>query len=301
MSAVRIDTTDPGAGQTPDRLRLLLGFAGVLLVGVGDYVTGADVAFTLLYLGPVSYIAWNCGRRAALVAALLSSLAWLVDDIATREAQLRVAVHVFNFGVQMITFLAFGVLVALLRVRLEREEQHANTDPLTGLGNSRAFHATARLELERSRRFHLPFSVAYFDVDRFKRINDQFGHVVGDHVLQALADAVQGSVRQLDLVARLGGDEFVVFLPGTDMAGATVAMDKLRSRLAGARWPGGMPVTCSIGCITFATPPASVDELLAQADQLMYEAKRMGGDRCRHAVHEVPPLDVTSNRRAAGS
>jgi len=269
------------------------------VVGLGDYLTKEEITFTLLYLAPVAFVAWTVSRRAAVSLALFSSVTWLLADLVSRTFKLHPAVHAFNFGIQLGEFLAFGILVSALRSRLERELQYSSADPLTGLRNHRAFHAAARLEIERSRRFHLPFSVAYFDVDRFKRINDQFGHVIGDHVLQTLADAVQGSVRQIDLVARLGGDEFVVLLPGTDAAGADVAMAKLRARLDAARWPGAVRVTCSIGCVTFVSPPTTVDELIAEADLLMYEAKRHGGDQCRHGEHVTQPLPAMPDRRAA--
>jgi diguanylate cyclase (GGDEF)-like protein len=163
--------------------------------------------------------------------------------------------------------------------RLLHEQQAARTDPLTSLSNRRAFVEAAWLELERGRRHSRPLSLLYIDCDDFKLVNDRLGHVAGDAVLSAVGATLRQAVRGLDTVARLGGDEFGVLLPEVDRAGAVALADRLRVQLREALAGRGDAVTFSIGVATFLRPPASVDEMILRADELMYQAKRSGKDR----------------------
>ena len=163
--------------------------------------------------------------------------------------------------------------------RLTHEQQAARTDPLTSLSNRRAFVEAAWLELERGRRHGRPLSLLYIDCDDFKLVNDRLGHVAGDAVLSAVGATLRQAVRGLDTVARLGGDEFGVLLPEVDRAGAVALADRLRVQLRETLSGRGDAVTFSIGVATFLRPPASVDEMILRADELMYKAKRSGKDR----------------------
>jgi len=158
----------------------------------------------------------------------------------------------------------------------------ARHDPLTGLANQRALFDELRREIGRAIRQAQPLSVAYMDMDHFKRVNDTLGHQEGDRVLVALADAMRKVLRTEDLPARIGGDEFCVILPGVGMdktreviARLTAAFDALKS---------GREVTLSVGLasLDLETPQMS-EELIRQADQAMYLAKNIPG----HAVVEA--------------
>ena len=120
-----------------------------------------------------------------------------------------------------------------------------------------------------SRRYGGPLSLAYLDLDDFKRVNDERGHAAGDDVLRAVADALRSQLRPTDLVARLGGDEFVVLLPHTDREGAFEAMARVRTVLASTQVIG-----FSVGVIQVDHAIGSIDDLLGRADELMYEAKQ---------------------------
>jgi diguanylate cyclase (GGDEF)-like protein len=122
-------------------------------------------------------------------------------------------------------------------------------------------------------------SIAYVDLDGFKQVNDEQGHTAGDAVLQVVANELAHSVRASDLVARVGGDEFAVLLPETGAEDAIRVASRLQ---AGASACDG--VTASVGVVTAARPPASLEPLLARADGLMYEAKRRGKGKTAHAT-----------------
>lgn len=150
--------------------------------------------------------------------------------------------------------------------------------PLTRIPNRRAFLEFLGAEKSRSQRNELPVTLAYIDVDRFKQINDRFGHITGDRLLALVARTIQANVRQGDIAARVGGDEFAVLLPDAGPQSAAIVLQKLHAILDGAMRQMNWPVTFSLGAVSFQFPPASVEEMISQADQAMYAAKTSGRD-----------------------
>lgn len=255
----------------------------VLLVGAGDYATGEEISFTLVYLAPIATAVWFVGRGAGVAVSFLCALDWLVADAMTRRIHPPPLVRAWNVAVELAVFLTFAALLASLRRRLEAGERLARVDALTGLANRRSFIESAGLELERARRTGRPLTVAYLDVDGFKAVNDRLGHQQGDALLAALGATLKGGVRSVDVVARLGGDEFGLLLPETDAAAAVRLLARLREAALAAvraRWP----VTLSVGAVTFRTLPGGVDQMIARADRLMYEVKNAGKDAVRHEL-----------------
>jgi diguanylate cyclase (GGDEF)-like protein len=254
------------------------------LVTFGDYVTGPDVSFTLLYLGPIGFATWFVSAELGIALSAASAVASCAVDLATTALPFGPAVVSWNLAVQLGVFIALVLLLAALKDRLEAEQQLARTDPLTHLANRRAFVEQAAVEVERARRTGRPLTVAYLDCDDFKVINDRFGHAQGDLLLGAAATTLRTSTRALDTVARLGGDEFGLLLVDTDGSTAEALVQRLRTALQATMASYGWIVTFSIGAVTFLAPPQSVDDMLGHADGLMYEAKRSGKDGARFEV-----------------
>ncbi|BDT68830.1 hypothetical protein os1_30170 [Comamonadaceae bacterium OS-1] len=158
----------------------------------------------------------------------------------------------------------------------------AANDPLTGLANRRTLLELGANECKRAERFQHPLSVLMVDIDNFKRVNDTWGHLAGDHVICAVADTCRQRIRMgLDTVARLGGEEFVVLLPETDTAGASRLAESLRQAVAVLQVqapdvPGIATCTVSIGIATFSPPGATFEQLLHRADTALYQAKQAG-------------------------
>jgi diguanylate cyclase (GGDEF)-like protein len=177
-----------------------------------------------------------------------------------------------------------AVAVARMRSGLEVEAARARRDPLTGLLNRRGFLEIAGQEVERSRRFRHSMTVAYLDCDDFKIVNDTRGHDVGDRLLCIIAGVMQSSLRALDVPARVGGDEFVVLLPETEADEARDTLERLRAAVRAALTPAGYAVTLSIGAVTLARPPDSVEAVLEHADRVMYRAKHRGKARLEQDV-----------------
>lgn len=257
-----------------------LAVVSIALLGFVDYLSGPQIAFSVFYLLPLSVIGWTSERRRLLTlgACLLSAMVWLVADITAGAEYGAAWIPVWNTTTRFIVFAMVVTLVANLRESVAREKDVARTDHLTGVANTRSFMEALTAEVQRVQRHRAPMSLAYVDVDDFKRINDSVGHAGGDEVLKKVAGALSSSLRQVDLVGRLGGDEFAILLPATDGAGAGVVVASLRDRVANTLDDLTIGVTLSIGCMTFLNPPAGVGEVLHAADELMYESKRGGKD-----------------------
>jgi diguanylate cyclase (GGDEF)-like protein len=159
-------------------------------------------------------------------------------------------------------------------------ERQATTDPLTGLLNRRGVEPQLTRAMHLATRHGTSLSVALFDIDHFKRVNDRYGHNVGDQLLRAVAGAIARTIRGGDLVARWGGEEFLVVLPHTDLEPAHCAADRIRRAVEALRVAEIGPVTISGGVATFsAGEPLS--ETVGRADKLLYEAKAGGRNQIR--------------------
>ncbi|MGB5340105.1 MAG: diguanylate cyclase [Gammaproteobacteria bacterium] len=176
--------------------------------------------------------------------------------------------------------------------RLEEQRQRALQDALTRLPNREAYDQLLEHEYERWNRYRRPLTLVVGDVDNFKHINDKFGHLAGDMVLQGLAKALQKDLRKTDLAARFGGEEFVILLPETDSTDALAAIDHIRKAIMKLSFSFGqekeqIEVTMSFGIAEFCKGD-SCDEVFERADKAMYQAKEDGRNRCVVASEREP-------------
>jgi diguanylate cyclase (GGDEF)-like protein len=174
-------------------------------------------------------------------------------------------------------FAAHAALVIHNAMLLKEIRRLAATDGLTGIANRRTFEETLAREISRAERTGNPVTLVMIDVDRFKRLNDERGHQVGDAVLQALGSGLSENLRPFDTVARYGGEEFAVIMPGCTVEESVIAAERIRRR-AVASTP--VPeVTLSAGAATFPDSARDASELVGRADAALYESKRAGRDR----------------------
>jgi diguanylate cyclase (GGDEF)-like protein len=270
----------PGAGVWG------LGLALTALVGAVDVATGPEVSPSIFYLAPIGLAAWYGGRRPGYGFALLSAAVLYTADRLTGGVYSGPLVPLWNAGGRFGIFVLTAALVSALRRALDHERELASTDPLTGIANRRWFYREAERELERAHRYQRPLTLAYLDVDNFKQLNDRSGHHVGDQALRTVAEVLRSHVRRTDLVCRLGGDEFTILLAETDQPQARAVLEKLRPLLADEMRRHGWEITCSIGVVTAAPPPPTLDALLRRADQLMYRVKHGSKDAVLFEVQE---------------
>jgi diguanylate cyclase (GGDEF)-like protein len=267
----------------------LLGLVIVVLMGAADYASGPDLSFLIFYILPVSFVGWHAGRLPSLLIAGLSAVAWYYADALTVPAAPHPLVSMWNVAMKAGFLLVVALATAALREAYDTQKKLARTDPLTGVSNRRAFLDRLGQEVRRSCRYQRPLSLAYFDVDNFKTVNDLYGHAEGDRLLRTVAVSLRGSIRESDCLGRLGGDEFALLLPETGSDTVQATLDKCRRVLAETVTRGGWPVTFSFGAVTSICPVESAETLLRKADALLLEAKRTGKDRLCHETIDVRP------------
>jgi len=280
----------------PGILRTLIALAvvaGLAAVGLLDYVTGPWFSFAIFYVAPVLGAAWWLGRGPALLAALTAGVAWFEAEAWGHRGEPTRSL-LWNSMSRLAMLIAMAAMVVRIRedrrrlkglnARLSRlldaEEKLARTDPLTGLPNRRAFLERISDELARARRAGHPVCIAYIDIDNFKRINDDKGHVEGDEFLKEVAQAIRETIRASDVAARLGGDEFAVLFTDAKRSAVEPLAHRLLSRMRalGERHPG-LDVGASVGMAWFEAAPDAPEQLLDRADGAMYEAKSAGKHR----------------------
>jgi len=263
----------------------------LVIAGIADYSTGPDLGFSFMYLGPVTVAAWFVGLSAALGISLASAaIIQLADSLWRTHAGLSLSPWVGTTHLVAFAFVAFVVqrlrdhqerLASLnqeLAESLHREKNLARTDPLTGLLNSRAFLEELGREQARSLRTRLPITVAYIDLDDFKRVNDFRGHAAGDELLRQVGTLLSETLRQGDVAARLGGDEFGVILHGIEAEEAQWTARRIVEGIVTLTEAHFTPALgASIGLVTPAPDSTdSVEDLLRHADGAMYEGKARG-------------------------
>lgn len=167
----------------------------------------------------------------------------------------------------------------LVRKRVEMELQKlAVTDPLTGLCNRRMFHQMLNTEIERDLRYHGGLGVILCDLDHFKLINDNFGHAIGDQILQLFAENTRKFLRDSDILARWGGEEFIILIPQTDPEKTRAIAEKIRTATEKLSSPPVQSLTGSFG-VTIFHKEDTVESFIKRADDAMYLAKRHGRNR----------------------
>ena len=290
---------------SPDpRLRAMVMVAGMAALAVWG-------VFSLAVSAPpsVSRAMTMVGLGGWAVANLVRL--WMVAHLADGNAVLNLnAPHVAAYlGALVIMDVLCNVgFVLLITDRMhDWVLQLARTDHLTGALSRGALYTQAARDLQRARRQH-SFTAAFIvDIDHFKCINDECGHAAGDAVLRHVAQHGQQVLRCTDLFGRYGGDEFVAVLPDTDLLTAAAIAERLRISVcepAPGLPAGSPPVTVSIGVAAVAGGCEGIDDLIAQADHALYNAKHAGRNRTRVADEAIPPentsLRVIQGRREVG-
>ena len=224
-------------------------------------------------------------RKTGLYAAVTRAMAGEANEILIQGASsfgkridsLVECVPVKQGDAPMVLLVASDVSAIASNARAM--EKLAYSDALTGLPNRRAAMEQLDSEFRRARRTERAWSVLMVDVDFFKRVNDTFGHDVGDVVLQHVARVLKSSARGTDLVARLGGEEFMVLLPDTGLADARLVAEKLRAALEAHEAPTAGRVTASLGLACCRPEDANAEAVLKRADEGVYRAKAEGRNR----------------------
>lgn len=274
-------------------LSLIGYFSGTLAIATGVVLAGAPVfGFMFLRRAPVLAalvvaVALQIGLTLAQVRGHLP-YAPMVESLTTEEGRLS-GFWVFTFYLFALPhFVVLTTLSWFILTRWRRREEETRhlsmTDSLTGLLNRRAILAHLRREKEHCRDQRLPLSVLMVDLDHFKKLNDTWGHQLGDQALVAAGQALRSTLRQSDQVGRYGGEEFLLVLTGTDCDGALILAERLRTALEDVELPTDGEATISLSGsfgLFCCEPETEMDpaEMLRLADEALYEAKSSGRNR----------------------
>ncbi len=247
---------------------------------------------TLLVIAVNVILAIMVARGVGLMMETLAAHPlWASSEAQEIVHRLREALVFMGLLLLVAVGLAMAFAMALARLG-ERDRSKAQRDALTGCLNRRAFSAVYRRESDRSRRLARPVSLLFFDIDRFKTLNDRNGHEVGDEALRLLARRVDTALREHDVLFRWGGEEFVVLLPHTGAPEAARVAERVRRAVADdplehETLPDQLHLTVSIGCATADPAPELPDDLLHRADAACYRAKALGRNRVESARAEL--------------
>ncbi len=247
-------------------------------------------ATPLMLLFPALVAAWFLELRQLVVHMVVTGAVCLAALWPSYDDTVGLAVQV-GVSAGMLDAAALGVFMLRRRVQrlLVATEKLTRLDPLTGLFNRRYLVEQAPRIWRQARRDGTRVTAMVLDLDHFKRLNDQFGHAVGDRVLNAVARSLQGTVRPADVLARTGGEEMVVLGLVADAAEAQQLAERLRTAVSAGHTVDGYGVTASVG-LAVSRPEDGEDAVAAlwrlvdRADAAMYEAKRLGRDRVATAV-----------------
>jgi diguanylate cyclase (GGDEF)-like protein len=273
------------------------GMGGWLIMPPKSLAHQAVVYFFLMGMvggAVVSYSAHAVSVAIAVVSILVPATLWFAmqGDLLHRAMAIGAVIYIAaaHRATQTLAFFLRRSFQLAHELKVAHDAAHelARTDALTGIRNRRAFFELGEFALSQALRYGHPCSVLMLDLDRFKTINDTWGHAAGDRVLQATADVITATVRAADIAGRLGGEEFAILLPETPGADAAILAERLRQRMRETvvGYQGAtITFTSSFGVAESRGESKSLDELINQADAALYQAKAEGRDRvvCRTA------------------
>ena len=277
-----------------------------LLEGAPDPLARLDGLFAFLtpvFALGVLFALGRDRRRPARSAALLfvatgTLLLGALSDVAVARQIVVVRSSVPFLGAGFLVFSI--VLLVVLADDDRRLRVQATTDPLTGLANRAAFLERARFEIQRAERSGRPLAVVLFDLDRFKSVNDRFGHPAGDRVLVGAATAISRTIRGIDLAARWGGEEFAVLLVDADESTAGTVVERIRDAVAAVappRVPASVTVSAGIAIHHGLFERSQVEGLLRRADAALYSAKGKGRNRTEFETALAAPPSTPADVR----
>ena len=257
----------------------------------GERSGGPALMNEFFYVWPALYAGYFFKR--VVVVAVVVAIALAYWGVA---ASIGVSGEAFAVRALDVVAVVAGTAALAHTLRLyvdglvRRLDRLARTDSLTTLLNRRGFDERMALELRRLQRTTQPLSLLVGDLDRFKLLNDRFGHAAGDEVLERIGRVLSSSLRGVDAVARVGGEEFALLLPSTSATAAVELADRLRPAIATVRDPAGTPVEITFGVASTENPECyDADSLLRAADRALYAAK--AGGRNRTLTYEASMSD----------
>ncbi len=215
------------------------------------------------------------------------------DQLSETRTDAGEPIKVFNeYQAKLLSMIAVPLAIAIRNAEMYRQvEDMSVKDPLTNVLNRRSFSGILEREFKRANRYETPLTLMIIDLDHFKKVNDTYGHLAGDHILREMAQTFKQDIRDVDVLIRYGGEEFVLILPGTDLDSGRVVANRIKNKVDEKMFQvDGMKIcmSVSIGVANYLSGVCqSPEELFKQADQALYLAKKKGRNQIVYSTSEV--------------
>ena len=281
MDVIKLLLALDGSRKTSQLRAVTVATALTSVLGCADFMTSSEISFSIFYLIPITAAVILSGRQLGLIFSVICALVWITADIASGLDYHVWHIPVWNTLVRFGYFTFHTVLLNQLLTTISMIQAASLQDPLTKAANWRYFEQYSSQLLQQAGRDNIKMTIAYIDVDNFKKINDSFGHGVGDEVLIQIAQTIQSQIRSQDMIARLGGDEFAVVLNNTDLTTSQEILDRIRRATLQEMQAKNWDVTLSIGAMVFSVLPMTITPMLKMVDNLMYDVKKNGKDNIK--------------------
>ncbi|HEU0024143.1 MAG TPA: GGDEF domain-containing protein [Thermoleophilaceae bacterium] len=279
----------------PEVVAARASLVALFFIGLGTALNGGLDSPSLSWMiVPVAIASTRFRWQVVLVGAVITGTAMLLATIPVDPGRVY-ANPEFLIANMALLGCVVAITSALMRGELTQRDR-AVLDSLTGLLNRSALETRVAEIEQQARLTGGALSLVLCDIDRFKQVNDTYGHERGDAVLRDVAYGLRKSLRSFELAYRLGGEEFLVLMPGADLAEAAQVAERLRAGLAQAK-PGGLALTMSVGVASASGDELRYDEVFREADAALFEAKRGGRDRVVVAGDE-PALPEPAERHS---
>jgi len=245
----------------PKIIVLIVSTIIVIILGLFDYITGYEISFSIFYLIPISIAVVLSNLTIGLFISLLSAVTWFFADIYSGHIYQNIAIPIWNAIMRLGYFVLHSFLLNKFLILYNQVKIDSIKDFLTGAYNSRFFYEILKKERNKSMRTKKPFTLVYIDVDDFKSVNDQFGHLAGDLLLRTISEVVQNNIRPTDVFARMGGDEFILLLSECDFNTSNTIINRIKENILKIKIHNWQ-VTVSMGAITYNSFTESVDDMI---------------------------------------
>lgn len=262
----------------------LIGIASACILAADVYLRGGFDAPALYLFLLLGLQLWRNPRAYLPFAGLASALIVIGAVLGPHDAPLYPLL--INRALTVTLIVLWSLILARNIKQTDKLMNLSMTDPLTGVLNRRQYMIASAAELTRTRRYGFPLSVLMIDIDNFKRINDTYGHAVGDLTIRTLASTTRAALRLPDILARYGGEEFVVTMPQTAEPEALRVAERLRQNLGSVEIvtkDGPLTITVSIGLAQWMPGESTIEDVLDRADKALYVAKHNGKNQVRVA------------------
>jgi len=265
-----------------EQLVILLSLILSIVVLIFDMFSNVSIASGVPYVALVLIGLIAQKPRFILVLAVLGSVLTVVGHFLSPASVISEGIWI-NRGLALFAIWATAIVSYFHLKMLAQLEPLATTDQLTGLYNRHYFTSELVKQINIWRRYQRPLSILILDIDYFKKVNDSYGHVAGDYVLQTLAGICLDVVRDIDTVARIGGEEFAILLPSTGVNGAMQTAERIRRETEAFSFQyeeARFRLTVSLGVAELTDESWSITEFMKAADEMLYKAKNSGRNRC---------------------